>query len=80
MSNIEINDRKQFGVLVTKDYRPIDHEFQKMVKMMDEDEAPIIRGLIAEWVEKNREKIRELVKLKKGIIQKVLYKSNKEPT
>lgn len=76
MDNIEINDRKQFGVLVTKKYKPIDHEFQKLVKLMGEDEAPIIRGLIAEWVEKNRAKVHEFVKMKKGIVQNLFYKPN----
>ena len=55
------NERKQFGVLVTKDFEKTDTEFQILCEKAMMDQSKVIRELIKSWVKHNRKIINNLI-------------------
>ena len=54
-------ERKQFGVLVTKDFQKTDVEFQKLCEKAMMDQSKVIRELIKSWVKNNRRVVNNLI-------------------
>lgn len=53
-------NRNQIGILVTKDFKKVDMEFQKLCEQGKMSQSRIIRDLIKEWVKRNKDTVKNI--------------------